>query len=129
MNPPYITLFFAGLCALIQVVLTALVIARRIQARVDFLDGGDKTLLRRIRAHGNFAETTPMALLLLALLEIGSSPTLWLWLFGGGLLLGRVLHAIGLLARGARWARISGMLLTLAVLSTQGVSCLWLFVR
>jgi uncharacterized protein len=129
MNPPYLTLLFAGLCALIQVALTAMVIIRRAKTGVDLLDGGDVTLLRRIRAHGNFSETAPMALLLLALLEMrGLSPT-WLWVLGVGLLLGRLLHAWSLLTTNAAWNRRGGMVLTLAVLSVQGVLCIRMFLR
>jgi uncharacterized protein len=129
MNPPYLTLLFAGLCALIQVALTAMVIVRRAKTGVDLLDGGDVTLLRRIRAHGNFSETAPMALLLLALLEMrGLSPT-WLWLLGSGLLIGRVLHASSLLTTNSTWNRRGGMVLTLAVLSVQGVLCIWFVMR
>ncbi len=129
MNPPYLTLLFAGICALIHVALTGLVIVRRVQARVDLLDGGDVTLLRRIRAHGNFSETAPMALLLLALLELHGLSPAWLWGLGLGLVLGRVLHASSLLTNNASWNRRGGMVLTLAVLSVQGVLCLWIYVR
>jgi uncharacterized protein len=129
MNPPYLTLLFAGLCALIQVALTAMVIARRAKTGVDLLDGGDVPLLRRIRAHGNFSETAPMALLLLALLEMRGLSLTWLWVLGIGLLIGRVLHASSLLTTNTAWNRRGGMVLTLAVLSVQGVLCLRMFLR
>ena len=129
MNLAHLTLLFAGICALIHFALTGLVIMRRVQARVDLLDGGDVILLRRIRAHGNFSETAPMALLLLALLELhGLSPT-WLWGLGVGLVVGRVLHAWSLLTNNARWNRRGGIALTLAVLSVQGVLCIWIYLR
>jgi uncharacterized protein len=129
MNAPHLTLLFAGLCALLQCALTALVIVRRVQARVNLMDGGDEPLQRRIRAHGNFTETVPMALILIALLEWRGLPSTWLWALGICLLLGRALHAVGLLARGASWARLAGMLLTLVVLSVGGVLCLGMFWR
>jgi uncharacterized protein len=129
MNAPHLTLLFAGLCALLQCALTALVIVRRVQARVNLMDGGDEPLQRRIRAHGNFTETVPMALILIALLEWRGLPSVWLWALGICLLLGRALHAFGLLARGASWARLAGMVLTLAVLSVGGVLCAGMFWR
>jgi uncharacterized protein len=129
MNSPYVTLLFAGLCALIHVALTAMVIVRRAKTGVDLLDGGDVTLLRRIRAHGNFSETAPMALLLLALLEMRGLSSTWLWALGIGLLLGRLLHAWSLLTTNAVWNRRGGMVLTLTVLSVQGALCLWMFLR
>jgi uncharacterized membrane protein YecN with MAPEG domain len=120
------TLFFAGLCALLQCLLTALVIARRARTGVDFMDGGDPLLLRRMRAHGNFVETVPIALLLLALLEFRGLAVEWLWILGGCLLLGRLLHAFSLLTSNRPWSRRGGMALTLCALSTLAVLCLWM---
>lgn len=127
MTTIHLTLLFAGLCALLQCVLTALVIARRAQSRVSLMDGGDEQLVRRIRAHGNFTETVPMALLLIALLEQGGVAATWLWALGIGLLLGRALHAWSLLTSGALWIRGIGMVLTLAVISIAGVMCLVMY--
>jgi uncharacterized protein len=129
MTMPHLTLLFAGLCALLQTALTALVIRQRTQARVSLLDGGDQQLLQRIRAHGNFVETAPMALLLMALLEMNGLAASWLWGFGGLLVAGRVLHAYGLLSGKAHWARLAGMIMTLFVISIEGVVCLWMFAR
>ena len=70
MHAIHLTLLFAGLCALLQCALTILVIVRRVQAGVPLSDGGDSLLLHRIRAHGNFTETAPMALILLGLLMV-----------------------------------------------------------
>jgi uncharacterized protein len=127
MNTLHVTLLLAGLCVLLQVTLTALVIVRRAQTGVDLMDGGDSRLLRRIRAHGNFSETAPMALLLMAFLELGGLPVWWLWSLGGGFFLGRLLHAFSLLTNNATWSRRGGMALTLFGMSLQGVLCIWLF--
>lgn len=129
MNIVAVTLFFAACCALMQCLLTAWVIRRRLQARVYFLDGGDDPLLRRIRAHGNFAETAPMALLLMALLELSGLGSVWLILFGVALLLGRILHATSLLTNQAKWSRSLGMVLTIGVISIEAVCGLWLVFR
>ncbi|MFM2400093.1 MAG: hypothetical protein RL341_2250 [Pseudomonadota bacterium] len=125
---PHITLLFAACAALFQVALTALVIAHRAQKDIPFLDGGDTALLRRMRAHGNFTETMPIALLLLGLLELHGLGSPWLWTFGAALMLGRLVHAYGLLTPGVLWARVSGMLATLAVISIQAIACLWIFI-
>jgi uncharacterized protein len=124
---PTLTLLFAGLCALLQTALTALVIARRAQSGVNLLDGGDAPLMHRIRAHGNFIETAPMALLLMALLEMNGLAAPWLWGFGALLVAGRLLHAYGLLKGGTSPARAVGMVMTLFVISIEGVMCLWVF--
>lgn len=129
MNTPHFTLVFAGCCALLQCGLTALVILRRVQTGVNLQDGGDLTLLRRIRAHGNFTETVPMALLLLLLLELRGLSAPWLIGFGSALLLGRVLHAFSLLTNNAPWSRRGGTVLTVAVISLQGAACIWMFLH
>jgi uncharacterized membrane protein YecN with MAPEG domain len=123
------SLFFAGCCALLQCALTALVIFRRAQTGIDFLDGGDHQLMRRIRAHGNFSETAPMALLLMALLEMSGLSQGWLIGFGVTLLLGRILHAQSILTNNAAWSRRGGMVLTMAVISFEAVCALWIALR
>ncbi len=127
MTMPTMTLLFAGLCGLLQFVLTAIVILRRAQTGIHFLDGGDQRLIHRIRAHGNFTETAPMALLLMALLEMNGLSQTWLMSFGIALLLGRILHARSLLTDNAIWSRLGGMILTLAVISVEGLCALWVF--
>jgi uncharacterized protein len=125
-----ITLLFAGILALMQCALTALVIARRLEAKVHLLDGGDKPLIARIRAHGNFAETVPICLIMMALLESQGLAATWIWIMGTSLVIGRLLHAVGLISQRFRWIRIGrlvGMVLTVAVMSLQGVVCIWMF--
>lgn len=129
MNSVAVTLFFAACCALMQCVLTVLVIRRRLKAGVYFLDGGDDPLLRRIRAHGNFSETAPMALLLMALLEFSGLGRVWLIVFGVALLLGRVIHATSLLTNHAAWSRSLGMALTIGVISIEAICGLWMVFR
>ncbi|HOU65871.1 MAG TPA: MAPEG family protein, partial [Thermomonas sp.] len=93
---PKITLLFASLHALLMLGLVLPIARHRHARRIGLGDGGDTLLARRIRVHGNFIEHVPFALLVLALLELcGLAPT-WLWGFGGALLLGRILHALGL---------------------------------
>ncbi len=117
------TLLFAGACALLQCALTALVIVQRVRLQVHFLDGGDPSLLRRVRAHGNFTETAPMALILMLLLELSGVASAWVVLLGTALLLGRLLHAGGLLGWGGHRARLLGIGLTMAALSLGGLGC------
>ncbi len=123
------TLFFASLFALMQVVLIALVVARRVETGVRFLDGGDTRLMHTIRAHGNFCETVPLALLLLGLLELSGVGSHGLLAFGATLLVGRIVHAYSLLTNNATWSRCTGMVLTVGVISIEAVVGLWIVVR
>ena len=120
-----VTLSTAALCAGVQVTLTALVIARRAKSGVSFLDGGDTVLTRRMRAHGNFTETAPLALLLMGLLELAAAPRGLLLGLAGLLIVGRLLHAAGVITHGDNWARRLGMVATLWALSALGVASFW----
>lgn len=58
-----VSTLFIGLFALLQFPMTIMVGYRRAQTEIPFLDGGDATLLRRMRAHGNFVLVDPGACL------------------------------------------------------------------
>ena len=120
---PWITLLFAALHALLLLVLLARISRHRHGHRIGFGDGGDALLARKIRVHGNFIEHVPMALLLLALLELCGLAAPWLWAFGATLLLARVLHAIGLSrSAGASFGRFWGTALTWLVLLVMALA-------
>lgn len=120
-----ITLLFVGLFALMHVPLTLMVGLRRAQTDIPFLDGGDQTLLRRMRTHGNFTETVPMAMLAMAAAEITGMPAWALWTGGACILAGRLMHAYTLLTKGWGLARANGMILTLLPIAAFGLWTLW----
>ncbi len=68
-------------------------------------------LRRANRAHGNAAEYIPLGVVLLLTLELSQGSSLWLHIFGGTLLVGRVLHAAGMILK-VPPAQASGILLT-----------------
>jgi uncharacterized protein len=116
-----VTLFFVGLFAVIQIPVTVMVGYRRVQTGIQFFDGGDQTLLRRMRAHANFTETVPITLLAMGAAELAGAP-LWL-LWGGGLFLltGRFLHLVTLVRVGWGHGRAVGMVLTLITMGGFGL--------
>ena len=111
---PHVTLLFVGILAVIQIPLTVIVGLRRSQTGIQFFDGGDQILLRRMRAHANFTETVPITLLSMAGAEMTGAANWTLWAGGSSLLVGRVVHAAIILAKGSGPLRAVGMLLTLA---------------
>lgn len=120
-----VTAFYAALLAILFVVLTVRVIRARRRGKVALGDGGDKHVLRAIRAHGNFIETAPLALILLAAAESLAAPTLALHLLGAALLIGRILHAMGVAREPEDFRfRVSGMAMTLTVIGVLAVLCL-----
>jgi len=89
--------------------------------------GGDTVLERRIRAHGNFIESVPIALVLLYLLEQTGVDPVYIHAFGIALVLARVAHAQGISATAGRSARrFYGSIGTLLVIAALSV---WLVVN
>lgn len=124
---PKITLLFASLHALLLLALIVPISRHRHQHKIGIGDGGDVVLARKIRAHANFIEFVPIALLLLALLELAGLPTPWLWGYGAVLLLARVMHAVGLSRHaGYSLGRFWGTVLTMLVLLAMALAGLWL---
>ena len=102
---------------LLLVVLSFAVSLKRMKVGTEIGVGEDEGLLRRIRAQGNFIEYVPIALILCALAELRGASVSWLWAIAGLLLLGRLLHATGMLG-GSTPLRATGMLATHAALLT-----------
>lgn len=127
MHSLQITILFVGLFALIQIPLTIMVGFRRVQTGIQFFDGGDQALLRRMRAHGNYTETVPIVLIAMAAAEIASMPQWALWAGGISLLVGRLMHAAILVAKGWGNPRAAGMILTFIPMAGFGGWCIYRF--
>jgi hypothetical protein len=120
---PLLTGLYAGLAGLLLLLLSVRVISRRVAARVSLGDGGDVELLRRVRAHANFCEFVPLALILIALVETGGSAPWVVHALGAPLIAGRAVHAWSIPADSLRGRQI-GMMLTFAVLAMVSVICI-----
>jgi uncharacterized membrane protein YecN with MAPEG domain len=85
-----ISLVLAGGLALINIWLSFRVGAMRRAA------GGDERVVRRMRAHANFAENAPLTLVMVALIEFAAGGSVWLWAMAALFLLARVAHGLGM---------------------------------
>ena len=110
-----ITSIYASLAALLIVRLALSVIKLRRKKRISVGDGGNEELQLAIRAHSNAVEYIPITLLLLLMLELNGAPKILIHVFGATLLIGRILHAMGLSAKDFR-KRILGMQITIYLL-------------
>ncbi|WP_432743230.1 MAPEG family protein [Methylobacter sp. G7] len=110
-----ITSIYASLTALLIVRLTLLVIKLRRKNRVSVGDGGNEALQLAIRAHANAVEYIPIALMLLLTLELNGAPKILIHILGTTLLIGRILHAMGLPAKDFK-KRVLGMQITIYLL-------------
>lgn len=123
--PFKITAIYAGINGLILLMLAIRVARQRGISKVGLGTGGDTTLERRVRIHGNAAESIPIILILLGLAEAcGSQP----WLLHGigiALTLGRLLHIWGITqSSGVSPGRVSGMILTWLALGVGAIRAL-----
>lgn len=124
-----ITALYAALLAPVLIALSVRTIAWRRSARIAFGHGEDGELLRRTRAHANFAEYVPYALILIGLAESLAAPSLLLHALGAGLVAGRCVHAYAL-SRNPHSIplRVLGMSATFAVIIVAALCTLVLAV-
>ncbi|MBI0536177.1 hypothetical protein D9599_11385 [Roseomonas sp. KE2513] len=122
---PGVTLLYAGVLGLGFVALSLRVIRARGRARVSLGTGGDAALERAVRAHGNFAEYVPLALVLMLAAEVSGGASWPLHLAGASLLAGRLLHALALRMDEVDFRlRAAGMALTFLALVLLSLTCL-----
>ncbi|HZF22181.1 MAG TPA: MAPEG family protein [Burkholderiales bacterium] len=120
-----VTPVYAGLLVLWFLVLAWRVIRRRGHG-ISLGDGGDAAMLRVIRGHANFAEYVPLALLLMAILELCNFSAYVLHGLGAMLLIGRLLHGYALsFTDKFQFGRFWGTTLTFLVLGVGAVLCVW----
>ena len=112
--PVTTTSVYAALLAILFLALCIRVMLERRRAHVPFGEGTSEALKRRIRAQGNFAEYAPIALILMALLELQGAGSFMLNVVGLLLLAGRLAYALGIgRVPEDRRLRIIGMGLTI----------------
>jgi uncharacterized membrane protein YecN with MAPEG domain len=111
-----ITLTLAGAAALLHIWLGARVSRLRRQFKIGLGDGGNEALLRRTRAHGNYAETMPIFLILFGLLELAGGDRRILWAVAIAFILARLLHAFGMDRADLLRLRVIGMIASTVLL-------------
>ena len=95
MPVPEVTILYAGILGIMAIALGATAGIKRAKSGISLGDGGDRELLLRMRRHANFIENVPLALILIGLLEMQGVSSMAIHALGAGLVLGRILHAVG----------------------------------
>lgn len=114
--------FYTGILALMYLGLTARVINLRRLLRVGIGDGGHHQLKSAIRVHANFSEFIPLAIILLGFCEVNQVGATLLHAGGSMLVVGRLLHALGLSQNpGTSFGRFFGSLLTYLVILSSAI--------
>ena len=113
---------WSGLLILLMLVLSGIVVSGRRRHLVSFGDGGNPDLMAASRAFGNCAEYATPGMIAMLLLAAVGAPAWMVHAVGATLLVGRVVHALGLLFQtGPSLGRVIGMLLTWVALLTAAV--------
>jgi uncharacterized membrane protein YecN with MAPEG domain len=124
-----ITGLYAALLTLLILGLAVRVMLARRRTSIGLGDGGDRAIACAIRAHGNATEYVPLALILLLVLELNQTLPLLLHAFGTALLVGRIVHAVGLSgAAGYSAGRAMGAAITLIVTAAMALMLIWQYV-
>lgn len=124
-----VTPLFAAIFALMCVFLALAVIKVRFGHKVLYGDGDVRDLRVAMRTHANFIENVPLALLLMWMIETVLFDSRFAMILGSVLLVGRVLHIIGMKnPKKFMICRQIGMIATLLVLVAAAVKILWQYV-
>ena len=87
---------YAAIFGLMFIYLSICVIKQRRSAKVSIGDGDNPALRKAIAVHNNFSQYVPLALLLIAFVELNHAPATITHGLCACLLVGRVAHAYGL---------------------------------
>ena len=129
----YHSFIYVALSAFILYKISINVILERRKNKISFGDDGNRTLIRRIRAQGNFIEYTPIFLISLIGIEwIGYDKNIpyyliYVHILGIIFILGRIFHAISLYQKKISFRRI-GMRITFYSLIANGLVLIFLVI-
>jgi len=127
---PITTALYAGLLGLVSIGIAFAAGRLRGKLNVSVGDGGNPALLCAMRRHANFVEWVPLALILIALLELNGVSTLTIHWLGAILVASRILHAVGLKPDTMKsLPRFVGATGTVAVVLIASVRLIVLYVR
>lgn len=121
-----VTLTCAAIAALINAWLGWRVGQVRMSEKVLTGDGGNQTVICRMRAHANYTEYTPFVLVLIAAIELARGSTTALWAIGAVYMLARIAHAFGMDAAYPSKARMAGVIVTMLTLLILAGWAIWI---
>ena len=110
-----------GILAIFGALLAIFVIVQRVRLGVEWGDGGNVVMAQAVRAHANFAELVPLALLAIVAAEIAGTQRLVVIGMVTALIAARLLSALGLSrSLGPSFARQAGASVTILVTIIAG---------
>ena len=119
----YVTPIYAAILALLFIALSVRTLVVRRRLGIGIGNAGNEQMLRAVRAHGNFAEYAPIALLLACMLEVMGAHQVLVHFACASLVLGRVSHAFGVSRSPENYRyRVFGMAMTFTSLLTAALT-------
>lgn len=123
-----VTTLYAGILGLLYIALSFYVIKGRFKHEVALGDNGNQDMIKRVRAHANFIEYVPFALLLIILAEFEGTSEYLIHGLCATLLIARLGHVYGLMTKdGTSIGRAGGTILTFLVIIIAGITCIQSF--
>jgi len=128
MNPPFLTLFYAGALTLIALFLSFKTVQQRLGTGILLGTGESFELLQANRAHGNLVENAVFFLILTGLMEVsGQFSNLTIGILGDIFILARISHAYGIFQpESSSMFRTVGAVTSMIVLLIQAGLALWI---
>ncbi len=124
-----ITGLYAAVAGLFLVYLSIRVIGLRRAKKISVGPAGDPDMERAMRVQANFIEYTPIALLLLFILEQNGLPPVFVHGLGAALIISRFVHFLGFRSADAPGQfRVIGMAATFTVIALLAIIALLQFV-
>jgi uncharacterized protein len=122
---PVISILATAILAIGAACLAIWVIVQRVRLKVEWGDGGNSDMAQAVRAHANFSEHVPMALLAVGASEISGASRPFVIGLAVSLIVARTLSAYGLTrSLGPSLARQAGASITIAVTILASLSTL-----
>ncbi|MAV24825.1 MAG: hypothetical protein CMQ05_01735 [Gammaproteobacteria bacterium] len=125
---PELTLLYAAIFGLMSIVISSRAGFLRGKTKISIGDGGNAEVLLAMRRHANFVEYVPLALIIIALMEMNRAPDYAIHGLGGALIVARIAHALGLhQSKIMTGGRIAGAMLTALVTIAASIWSIVLF--
>jgi hypothetical protein len=118
---------FAAVLGLLLIFLSLLVSRHRLKLKQGMGVSEDIDFQATVRAHANLVEYAPMGLIMLAVAELNGVPGALIYWTGMGFVVGRLLHAFGMIngRGGPHIARMAGILLTWLAIVVLSLLLMW----
>ena len=124
------TAIYAGILALISIVLANGAGQTRARLGISLGDGGNTQLIAAVRRHANFVEFVPLIVVMLAMLELNHLNKWWIHGLGAAIVVARILHPLGISTdQMSSPFRMIGSMMTAAVTVACAGLLLWQGIR